>query len=35
MSVKATNRYELIATLDEWTKNLTDGDVKPPRVLTG
>ncbi len=35
MSVKATNRYELIATLDEWTKKLTDGDVKPPRVLTG
>ncbi len=35
VSEQATNRDELIATLDEWTKKLTDGDVKPPRTLSG
>ena len=35
VSEKATNRDDLIATLDEWTKKLTDGDVKPPRTVTG
>jgi basic membrane protein A len=35
VSEKATDREDLIATLDEWTKKLTDGDVKPPRIVTG
>ena len=35
VSEEATNRDELIATLDEWTKKLTDGDVKPPRIVAG
>ena len=35
VSENATNRDELIATLDEWTKKLTDGDVKPPRTVAG
>jgi basic membrane protein A len=35
VSEKVANRDELIATLDEWKKKLTDGDVKPPRIVTG
>ena len=35
VSEKATNRDELIATLDDWTKKLSDGDVKPPRTVAG
>ena len=35
VSDQATNRDELIATLDDWTKKLSDGDVKPPRTVAG
>ncbi len=35
VSAKAPNRDQLIATLDEWTTKLTNGDVKPPRTVNG